>query len=44
MGHTYTALSFDPAQIQPVIDMAAKYAVIPKAFPARDMLATGTAR
>jgi NitT/TauT family transport system substrate-binding protein len=39
MHKTYTALSFDPQQIQPVIDAAAKYNIIPKAFPARDMLA-----
>jgi NitT/TauT family transport system substrate-binding protein len=44
MNHTYTALTFDPAQIQPVIDMAAKYQIIPKAFPARDMLATASTR
>jgi NitT/TauT family transport system substrate-binding protein len=40
MHHTYTALSFDPQQIQPVIDAAAKYQIIPKAFPARDMIST----
>jgi NitT/TauT family transport system substrate-binding protein len=38
MHKTYTALSFDPQQIQPVIDAAAKYNIIPKGFPARDML------
>jgi NitT/TauT family transport system substrate-binding protein len=38
MHKTYTALSFDPQQIQPVIDAAAKYNIIPKSFPARDML------
>jgi NitT/TauT family transport system substrate-binding protein len=41
MHKTYTALSFDPQQIQPVIDAAAKYNIIPKGFLARDMLATG---
>ena len=38
MHKTFTALTFDPAAIQPVIDTAAKYQFIPKAFPARDML------
>jgi ABC-type nitrate/sulfonate/bicarbonate transport system substrate-binding protein len=42
MHKTYTALSFDPAQIQPVIDVAAKYKVIPKPFSARDMLTAGS--
>lgn len=42
MHKTYTAPSFDPAQIQPVIDVAAKYKIIPKGFPARDMLAVGS--
>jgi NitT/TauT family transport system substrate-binding protein len=42
MHKTYTALSFDPAQIQPVIDVAAKYKIIPKAFSARDMLSAGS--
>jgi NitT/TauT family transport system substrate-binding protein len=32
------ATSLDPAQIQPLIDAAAKYRLIPKAFPARDLL------
>jgi NitT/TauT family transport system substrate-binding protein len=39
MHHTYSALTFDPAQIQPIIDVAAKYKVIPAAFDAREMLA-----
>ena len=38
MHHSYTPLSFDPSQIQPVIDLAARYAVIPKAFDARELL------
>jgi NitT/TauT family transport system substrate-binding protein len=42
MHHTYTALSFEPQQIQPVIDMAAKYQIIPKGFSAADMLSTGS--
>jgi NitT/TauT family transport system substrate-binding protein len=39
MHKTFTALTFDPEQIQPVIDAAAKYKVIPKGFSAKDMLA-----
>jgi hypothetical protein len=39
MHKTQTALSFDPAAQQPVIDAAAKYQIIPKDFSARDMLA-----
>jgi ABC-type nitrate/sulfonate/bicarbonate transport system substrate-binding protein len=42
MHKTNTALAFDPSQIQPVIDVAAKYKIIPKAFSARDMLSTGS--
>jgi len=42
MHHTYTALSFDPQQIQPVIDAAAKYQIIPKGFAARDMISSGS--
>jgi ABC-type nitrate/sulfonate/bicarbonate transport system substrate-binding protein len=38
MHKTWTPPSFDPQQIQPVIDAAAKYQVIPKGFSARDML------
>jgi NitT/TauT family transport system substrate-binding protein len=41
MHKTQTALTFDPAQIQPVIDAAAKYQIIPKEFSAREMLALG---
>ena len=33
MHKTFTAPSFDPAQIQPVIDVAAKYKIIPRRFP-----------
>jgi NitT/TauT family transport system substrate-binding protein len=40
MHKTFTALTFDSDQIQPVIDAAAKYKIIPKGFSARDMLAT----
>jgi NitT/TauT family transport system substrate-binding protein len=32
------ALSFDPAQIQPMIEAAAKYGVIDKSFPASDLI------
>lgn len=32
------ALSLDPADLQPTIDAAAKYKLIAKAFPARDMI------
>src|SRR5580704_8987850 len=42
MHKTSTAPSFDPSQIQPVIDVAAKYKIIPKTFSARDMLAAGS--
>jgi len=42
MHKTFTAPSFDPAAIQPVIDVAAKYKIIPKGFAARDMLAAGS--
>jgi ABC-type nitrate/sulfonate/bicarbonate transport system substrate-binding protein len=42
MHKTFTAPTFDPTQIQPVIDVAAKYKLIPKAFTARDMLSVGS--
>jgi hypothetical protein len=34
MHKTQTALSFDPSALQPVIDAAAKYQIIPKTFSA----------
>ena len=37
--HSYVATAFDPAPTQRVIDMAAKYKVIPQRFDARAMLA-----
>ncbi len=40
MRHTYTATTFDPSQIQPVIDLAAKYKIIPHGFDARDLMST----
>jgi NitT/TauT family transport system substrate-binding protein len=40
MRHTYTATSFNPAQIQPVIDLAAKYKIIPHAYDARELMST----
>jgi NitT/TauT family transport system substrate-binding protein len=36
---TYSATVFDPRGIQPVIDLAAKYHVIPHGFDARDLIA-----
>jgi NitT/TauT family transport system substrate-binding protein len=41
MHHTYEATSFDPLQIQPVIDLAAKYKIIPRPLDARDFIAAG---
>jgi NitT/TauT family transport system substrate-binding protein len=40
MRHGYFAPTFDPAAIQPVIDLAAKYKVIPQRFEARELLTT----
>jgi NitT/TauT family transport system substrate-binding protein len=39
MHHSYTPPSFDASEIQPVIDLAAKYKTIPKAFDARELIA-----
>ena len=39
MHHTYEATSFDPLQVQPVIDLAAKYKIIPRTLDARDFIA-----
>jgi len=38
MRHAYTATTFDPAAIQPVIDLMVKYKGIPNGFDARDLL------
>jgi NitT/TauT family transport system substrate-binding protein len=40
MHHSYTALSFEPSLIQPVVDLAAKYKLIPQRFDAREFMAT----
>ncbi len=39
MHHTISATRFDPGEIQPVIDLAAKYGTIPHVFDARDFIA-----
>jgi NitT/TauT family transport system substrate-binding protein len=39
--HTYEATSFDPGAIQPVIDLAAKYKIIPHEIDARQFIAVG---
>lgn len=38
MRHAYSATTFDPAAIQPVIDLMVKYKAIPKEFDARELL------
>jgi NitT/TauT family transport system substrate-binding protein len=38
MRHGYSATSFDPNAIQPVIDLMAKYKTIPKGFNAKDLV------
>jgi len=40
MHHTFEATSFDPQQVQPVMDLAAKYKIIPRALDARDFIAS----
>lgn len=40
MHHTWEATSFDPRAIQPVIDLAAKYKIIPHTLDARAFLAS----
>ena len=42
MARTTFASSLDPSLIQPLIDVAAKYAAIPKAFDAREFIARPT--
>jgi len=37
--HSFTPVSFNAAQIQPVIELAAKYKAIPASFDARELLA-----
>jgi len=39
MHHSFTPVSFNAAQIQPVIELAAKYKAIPASFDARELLA-----
>jgi ABC-type nitrate/sulfonate/bicarbonate transport system substrate-binding protein len=38
--HSERGVAISPADIQPIIDIAAKYKVIPKAFPASDIICT----
>jgi NitT/TauT family transport system substrate-binding protein len=42
MHHTWEATEFDPRSIQPVIDLAAKYKIIPRELDARDFIVGGT--
>ncbi len=44
MKRTTLALSWDPSQVQPLIDVAAKYKAIPQAFDARDLYWTSPAK
>jgi NitT/TauT family transport system substrate-binding protein len=37
MKHAQIGLTFDPSQVQPIIDIVAKYKVIPRSFDAREM-------
>lgn len=43
MVRTDTALTLNPADIQPLIDVAAKYKMIPHPFPAADLIYAGSA-
>jgi NitT/TauT family transport system substrate-binding protein len=40
MKRALNGINFDPSQVQPVIDIAAKYKVLPRAFDAREMFLT----
>ena len=40
MHHPIRGVAIGPADLQPVIDVAAKYKAIPKSFPAADMICT----
>lgn len=40
MHHSERIVAIDPADIQPIIELAAKYKVIPKSFNAQDMICT----
>jgi NitT/TauT family transport system substrate-binding protein len=40
MHRTFTATTLDPAQLQPVIDAAARFEHIPRSFSARDIMLT----
>ena len=42
MHKTITATTFDPLQIQPIIDLAAKYKIIPQRFEAKDMISVSS--
>jgi NitT/TauT family transport system substrate-binding protein len=41
MKHATIGLTFDPSQVQPIIDVIAKYKIIPKSFDAREMFLNG---
>jgi NitT/TauT family transport system substrate-binding protein len=38
--HAVRGIALSPAELQPVIDVAAKYRIIPKTFPAQEMICT----
>jgi hypothetical protein len=40
MQRAQFALTLDPAMLQPVIDVSARYKVIPQAFPASEIIAS----
>jgi len=41
MHRTTNPTVLDPALIQPLIDAAAKYGILPRSFPAREILWSG---
>jgi ABC-type nitrate/sulfonate/bicarbonate transport system substrate-binding protein len=44
MKRALNGIAFDPSQVQPVIDIEAKYKVIPQRFDARELFFTAPAR
>lgn len=40
MHHSYTAQSFEPSLIQPIIDLEARYKLIPQRFDARNLMSS----
>jgi len=44
MHRTLNGTALDPAYVQPIIDLGAKYGLLDRRFPARELFWSGAAR